>query len=137
VTGDSGLTFRQAQAAVWDNKVRQGFNTTDLGEEFCLLAAELGEAVDAWRKHRAPRPGCWRRLAARLRLRPLPPPVTDVQPVRLEVADVILFALSIAQMARFDAGDAVADKLRINQERGYRRLPGGAHVKAGSGSADV
>ncbi len=123
------LTFAQAQAAAWANKVRRGFNTTDVSEEFCLLMAEVGEAVDAWRKHRAPRPGRIRRALAWLRVRPLPPAVTDLQPVRLEVADAILFLLSIAQMTGFDAGDAVAEKLRVNQARAYRRLPGGAHVR--------
>lgn len=125
----SQMTFAQAQAAAWANKVRRGFNTTDESEEFCLLMAEVGEAVDAWRKHRAPRPGRIHRALARLRVRPLPPAVTDLQPVRLEVADVILFALSIAQMTGFDAGDAVAEKLRLNQARTYRQLPGGGHVQ--------
>lgn len=95
--------------------------------------AELGEAVDAWRKHRAPAPGWIRRALAWLRFRPLPPPLTDVQPVRLEVADAILFLLSIAQMTGFDSGDAVAEKLRINGMRTYRRLPGGGHVQDRSG----
>jgi NTP pyrophosphatase (non-canonical NTP hydrolase) len=123
------LTFADAQAAAWRNKIEQGFDTTDLGEEFLLLMAELGEAVDAWRKHRAPEPRWIRRLLARFRLRPLPPPITDVRPVRGEVADVILFALGVAQKARFDAGEAVADKLRINAARRYHQLPGGGHVQ--------
>lgn len=114
---------------MWANKVRRGFNTTDVAEEWCLLMAELGEAVDAWRKHRAPAPGRIRRVLAWLGIRPLPPPVTDVQPVRLEVADVILFALGVAEMTRFDAGAAVEEKLAINEARAYRRLPGGAHVR--------
>ena len=91
--------------------------------------AELGEAVDAWRKHRAPPPRLPRGALAQLRLRPLPPVVTDVDPVRRRVAGVILFALSLAQMLGFDAGNAVADKLRINEARAYRRLPGGGHVR--------
>ena len=125
----SQLTFAEAQSRVWANKVRRGFNTTDVAEEWCLLMAELGEAVDAWRKHRAPAPGRIRRVLARSGIWPLPPPVTDLQPVRLEVADVILFALGVAEMTRFDAGAAVEEKLAINEARAYRRLPGGAHVR--------
>lgn len=126
----SRLTFAEAQRRVWANKVRQGFNTRDVAEEWCLLMAELGEAVDAWRRYRAPAPGRIRRVLAWLRLRPLPPPVTDVRPVRLEVADVISFALGVAEMTGFDAGAAVEEKLAINEARRYRRLPGGAHVQA-------
>jgi NTP pyrophosphatase (non-canonical NTP hydrolase) len=125
----SQLTFTEAQAAAWANKVRRGFNTTDVGEEFCLLVAEVGEAVDAWRENRSPPPGRFRRAFAWLRIRPLPPVVIDVRPVRLEVADAIVFLLSIAQMTGFDAGAAVAEKLRINEARTYRSLPGGAHVQ--------
>src|ERR1700722_17666052 len=76
----SYLTFSEAQAAAWANKVRQGFNTTDVAEELCLLTPEVGELVDAWRRHRTPPPGGIRRSLARLRIRPLPPPVTDVRP---------------------------------------------------------
>jgi NTP pyrophosphatase (non-canonical NTP hydrolase) len=125
----SRLTFAEAQRRVWANKVRRGFNTTDVAEEWCLLVAELGEAVDAWRKYRAPAPGRIRRILAWLGLRPLPPLVTDVGPVRLEVADVISFALGVAEMTGFDVGAAVAEKLALNEARSYRRLPGGAHVQ--------
>ena len=125
----ASLTFTEAQAAAWRNKVARGFNTTDVAEEFCLLVSEVGEAIDAWRKYRTARPGMIRRILARLRLRSLPPPLIDLQPVRSEVADLLVFSLSIAQMCGFDAGEAVADKLRVNQARSYQRLPGGAHVQ--------
>lgn len=124
----SQLTFAEAQSRVWANKVRRGFNTSDVAEEWCLLMAELGEAVDAWRKHRAPAPGWIRQVLVRLGLRPLPPLVTDVQPVRLGVADVILFALGVAEMTRCDVGAAVEEKVAINEARAYWRLPSGAHV---------
>ena len=136
------LTFTGAQRSAWANKVRRGFNTTDVAEEFCLLMAEMGEAVDAWRKHRAPPPRLPRRALARLRLRPLPPVVTDIEPVRLEIADVILFALSLAQMLGFGAGDAGADKLRRPRQArlGFTEAQLSAwadKVRAGSITTDV
>jgi hypothetical protein len=44
--------MRSAQKSAWQNKLEKGFNTTDVPLEFCLLVAEVGEAIDAWRKDR-------------------------------------------------------------------------------------
>ena len=123
------LTFRSAQAAVIANKLAKGLSIGDIGLEFGLLTEEVAEAHHAWRKHRAPRPGWLRRIAARLRIRPLPPLLTNPDPVRLEVADAIIFLLGISDMLGFDAGQAVADKLAINAGRAYTALPNGTHVR--------
>jgi len=111
------------------NKRAKGLSVGDLSLEFGLLAEEIAEAHAAWRKHRTPRPRRLRRIAARLRLWPLPPPLDDPDPVRLEVADAIIFLLGISDMLGFDAGQAVADKIKINAARSYRVLPNGTHVK--------
>jgi NTP pyrophosphatase (non-canonical NTP hydrolase) len=123
------LAFADAQAAVMANKLWQGFNTTDVETEFGLLLEEAGEAHNAWRRHRAPRPSRIRRLLARLRLRPLPPPLARPAPVRSEIADVLLFTLAIADMLGIDAGQAVAEKIRVNAQRTYRTMPNGTRVK--------
>jgi NTP pyrophosphatase (non-canonical NTP hydrolase) len=120
------LTFAGAQAAVTANKLRQGFSTTDVEAEFGFLLEEAGEAHNAWRRHRAPRPSRARRLLARLRVRPLPPPLARPAPVRDEIADVLLFMLGI------DAGQAVAEKIRVNAQRTYRTMPNGTRVKNGA-----
>jgi hypothetical protein len=44
--------MRSAQKSAWQNTLEKGFNTTDVPLEFCLLVAEVGEAIDAWRKDR-------------------------------------------------------------------------------------
>ena len=46
------VDIRSAQQRAWENKVAEGFNTTDVPLEFCLLQGEIAEAFDAWRKGR-------------------------------------------------------------------------------------
>jgi NTP pyrophosphatase (non-canonical NTP hydrolase) len=61
---------------LWANKLAKGFNTTDVPLEFCLLTAEVGEAIDAWRRDPDSLPG--------------------------ELADVFLFLVSVARMVGVD-----------------------------------
>lgn len=104
----SDLTFRQAQADVWQNKLAKGFNTTDVPYEFCLLTAEVGEAIDAWRHGDG---------------------------VAAELADVALFAMGVAQMCGIDLGQAVTEKLDVNRGRQYvRNAVSGVLVKAEAAS---
>lgn len=44
------ITIRDMQAAAWQNKIKKGFNTTDIPLEFCFMQREAGEAFNAWRK---------------------------------------------------------------------------------------
>lgn len=68
--------MRAAQKSAWENKLVKGFNTTDVPLEFCLLVAEVGEAIDAWRKNR-------RAMAE-------------------ELADVAIFLFGLAEMTGID-----------------------------------
>ena len=86
------LDIRSAQGLAWGNKVRQGFNTTDVPLEFCLLQGEMAEAFDAWRKG---------------------------QPdVAQELADVAIYLLSLAEMLGIDLQDAVGAKLASTRPGG-------------------
>jgi len=80
---------------LWANKLAKGFNTTDVPLEFCLLTAEVGEAIDAWRRDPASLPG--------------------------ELADVFLFLLSVARMNGVDLEQAVTEKMAVNAGRQYVR----------------
>jgi len=97
------LTIRSAQGLAWGNKAGQGFNTTDVPLEFCLLQGEMAEAFDAWRKGRAD--------------------------VAEELADVAIYLLSLAEMLGIDLQDAVQAKLVKNAARTYEPLPNGTLVK--------
>lgn len=98
------MTIREMQQRVWANKVRQGFNTTDVPTEFCLAMTELGEAFDAWRKT----------------------PETLAE----ELADVLLFVISLAEMNELDLGAAVEAKMAKNERRIYQDGPNGLKVSA-------
>jgi len=97
------MPLREIQEMAWDNKVAKGFNTTDVPLEFALAHAELSEAFEASRK----------------------------QPDKLgdELADVLLFLVSIAQMCGVDLDAAVEAKLARNAARTYRRNEAGTLVK--------
>jgi len=43
------VEIRSAQTRLGE-QAREGFNTTDVPLEFCLLSGELAQAFDAWRK---------------------------------------------------------------------------------------
>jgi NTP pyrophosphatase (non-canonical NTP hydrolase) len=99
------LDIRSAQKNAWENKLEKGFNTTDVPLEFCLLVAEVGEAIDAWRRNR--------------------------QAVADELADVAIFLFGLAEMTGTDLQDAVETKLAVNRERVYRQVGEGLHVQVG------
>lgn len=97
------MDIRSAQKSAWENKLEKGFNTTDVPLEFCLLVAEVGEAIDAWRKDR-------RAMAE-------------------ELADVAIFLFGLAEMTGTDLQDAVEAKMAVNQARAYKRVGDGLHVR--------
>jgi NTP pyrophosphatase (non-canonical NTP hydrolase) len=103
------MTIRDAQQLAWANKLAKGFNTTDVPLEFCFLQREAGEAFDAWRKGL--------------------PDLDD------ELADVVLFAVSLAAMTGIDLQDAVERKLAKNAGRTYVTGPNGYPVRMDEPSA--
>lgn len=102
--GDFVMTnISQAQRRVWRNKLAQGFNTTDVPLEFALLTAEVGEAVTAWRK--------------------------GLPDLGAELADVVIYALSIAEMCGLDLEAEIAAKMDVNEARVYGRDGRGVPVR--------
>lgn len=99
------MNLAQIQAAAMANKAARGFNLTDVPLEFCLLTAEVGEAIDAWRHE---------------------------GDVGSELADVVIFAAGLAGILGIDLQAAVEAKLAVNAARTYRALPNGCHVKDGT-----
>lgn len=91
------------QAAAWQNKIDKGFNTTDVPREFRYLIREIDEAITAW--------------------------LNDLPDLDLELADILLFLVALAQMLGVDLQDAVQRKLAINVARTYIRGPGGDLVR--------
>lgn len=98
------MTLTEIQTAAWSNKLAKGFNTTDVPLEFCYLQAEVAEAFDAWRKGLPDLDG--------------------------ELADVLLFLVSLAEMTGIDLQQAVQRKLLKNAARVYVPGANGFAVRA-------
>jgi NTP pyrophosphatase (non-canonical NTP hydrolase) len=97
------MNIRDAQKLTWDNKLAKGFNTTDVPLEFALTHAELSEAFEAYRK--------------------------NPDELGAELADTLIFLLSLAEMNGIDLASAVEAKMAKNATRTYRRLRNGVLVK--------
>ena len=102
-TTEGNLEIRSGQRLAWENKIKKGFNTTDVPREFCLLYGEVAEAFDAWRKGR--------------------------EDVGEELADVAIYLFSLAAMTGVDLQREIEAKIAKNASRVYRPLPNGTLVK--------
>lgn len=96
------IDFQKLQKEIWDNKVSKGFNTTDVHLEFCFTFSELAEAFQAHRK--------------------------KLPDVGEELADVMLYLLSLAKMLNVNLEKEVLNKLEKNKRREYRKI-GGVKVR--------
>lgn len=90
------------QNRLWRNKTAKGFNITNVELEFNFLYGELAELFEAYRQKRS-----------------------DVDE---EIADVILYTISLAKMMNVDVETALEKKMAKNERRTYRKV-GNAHVR--------
>ena len=92
------MNLREEQKAIYENKVKKGFNTTDINKEFCLLYGEVAEAYDAWRKKKGD--------------------------VGEELADVAICLMGLSEMLGIDLTTEIENKMKINQDREYKNVDG-------------
>ena len=92
------VDLREAQKAVFQNKLDKGFNVTDVNKEFCLLYGEVAEAYDAWRKKK--------------------------DDVGEELADIAIYLLGLSEMLGIDLAFEIERKMQINKERQYKETDG-------------
>ena len=85
------MDISSLQQLAWDNKALKGYNTTDVPLEFCMLQEKAAAAFAAWRKNKA-------RLGE-------------------ELADVVLYVMSIAEMTGLDLQHEVKVKVDKNAAR--------------------
>ena len=94
------LTLREIQKRIWDNKVKKGFNITDISKDLLYLTEELGEAVNpeavkAYRKD-------------------------DKDELAEEVVDIIIYSLGLLQMLGKDGYEEIIKKMEKNEKREYQ-----------------
>ena len=97
------MDLRETQKRIFQNKIDKRFNTTDINKEFCLLYSEIGEAYDAVRKNNAD--------------------------YALELADIAIYLMGIAEMSGIDLEKAIVDKMEINENRNYKKNENGEQIK--------
>ncbi len=98
------VDLKKLQKEVMDNKIKKGFNTTDIALEFCRAHEELSEAFS---KHNRGKDG-----------------------VAEELADVAIFLLGMCEILGFDLEKEVTRKVEINKNRVYKKekTPDGREV---------
>jgi NTP pyrophosphatase (non-canonical NTP hydrolase) len=89
------LTLREIQKRIWDNKLKKGFNTTDISKEFLYLTEELGEAIRAYRKD-------------------------DKDELAEEIADLIIYSLGLFEILGRDGYEEIMKKIEKNEKREYQ-----------------
>jgi NTP pyrophosphatase (non-canonical NTP hydrolase) len=99
----TAVDIAEAQKLAWENKLKKGFNTTDMALEFGLLTAEVGEAFTAWRK--------------------------GLPDHGEELADVFLYLVAIAEMQGVDLSEEVKHKIEKNTRRVYGSGTNGTLVR--------
>lgn len=92
------MNIKKAQKEVIDNKIRHGFNTTDICKEFCLLYGEVTEAYEAYRKNK--------------------PDLGE------ELADVAIYLFGISEILNIDLEKEIKRKIDINAKRVYKKVNG-------------
>ncbi len=98
------VDLKKLQEEVMANKVRHGFNTTDIALEFCRAHEELSEAFS---KHNRGQEG-----------------------VSEELADVAIFLLGMCEILGYDLEKELVRKVEINTKRVYKKekTPDGREV---------
>lgn len=96
------VDMKALQQAVYQNKVDHGFNTTNVEFEFCLAYGELGEAYQAYLKHK--------------------------QDLGEELADVAIYLLGISEILGIDLEQEILKKMEKNKKRIYKKV-GNEYIK--------
>jgi len=92
------IDLKKVQKEIIDNKIKHGFNTTDVCKEFCLLYGEVAEAYEAYRKKK--------------------------EDLGEELADSAIYLLGIAEILGFDLEKEIQNKIEINSKRVYKKENG-------------
>ena len=92
------IDLKQTQKEIYENKVKKGFNVTDINKEFCLAYGEMAEAYEAWRKNK--------------------------KDLGEELADVAIYLLGISEILNIDLEEEISKKVIKNKHREYKIIDG-------------
>lgn len=89
------VSLDELQKRVYQNKVNKHFNLTNIHQEFCYIYGEVAEAYDAWYKKQGK------------------------EALSLELADIAIYLLGLAEMLGISLEDSILKKIAINEKRVY------------------
>ena len=92
------IDLKQTQKEIYENKVKKGFNVTDINKEFCLAYGEMAEAYEAWRKNK--------------------------KDLGEELADVAIYLHGISEILNIDLEEEISKKSIKNKHREYKIIDG-------------
>ena len=92
------INLKQTQKEIYENKVKKGFNVTDINKEFCLAYGEMAEAYDAWRKKK--------------------------DDLGEELADIAIYLLGISEILNIDLEEEISKKIIKKKHREYKIIDG-------------
>ena len=99
------MELKEMQQKVYENKLKHGFNVSNVELEFCLLEGELSEAFEAYiKKH---------------------------DNLGEELADTAIYLMGLSEILGIDLQAEVEKKMKINESREYVKV-NGVLVKKGS-----
>ncbi|KKT40280.1 hypothetical protein A3K29_02715 [Candidatus Collierbacteria bacterium RIFOXYB2_FULL_46_14] len=92
------ISLKKLQKQIYANKIKKGFNTTDIYKEFCLIHEEVTEACRAhYRKEYS---------------------------VGEELADVAIYLLGLSEILNINLEKEIKRKVLKNHKRVYKRIGG-------------
>ncbi len=92
------VSLKKLQKQIYTNKIKKGFNTTDIYKEFCLIHEEVSEACRAHYKKE--------------------------YTVGEELADVVIYLLGLSEILNIDLEKEIKRKIIKNKKRKYKRVGG-------------
>lgn len=90
--------LKDIQSEIFNNKVKKGFNVTNIELEFCLAHGELAEAFEAYKK--------------------------KLPTIGEELADVAIYLYGISEILGFDLNKEIIEKVEKNKSRIYNKIDG-------------
>lgn len=104
------MEIKEMQKRIYENKIKKGFNTTDLNLEFCYLYAEVAEAYDAFRKKK--------------------------DDMGEELADIGIFLMGISEIMGIDLEKEILKKVSKNERRVYENI-NGVLIRVNNGDEEI
>lgn len=95
------IDLKESQKRVYQNKLNQGFNVTDVYKELCYIQGELTEVFEAYNNKK--------------------------EDLGEELADVVIYMLGLAEILGIDLESELLHKMDKNEKRKYIQLDGVNH----------